>query len=451
MITPRPFSGNGILNLRNRLNRNDYVGDGTNGDFTMSSSRKIALIHDPGSTEGITIGGAGVGTAFETNDFKASADNWNSTYHTTFANSGGTGPWNGGGGGGGDFEGSAIASGVFVASGSSVDFSGADGTTIDNPTNGMVLVLDTADEKIKYSKISGPQIVDGAIGSTQLATDSVTTDKIADGDITSAKLGSGAAEGAIAANGLGFNKLTLVGATTLVGNSAGLGGPMNDLSMATVRTMLNVADGATANTGALADKDTIDSASLLDDSVVSLGKIADIADDTILGNQTGGAAAPVALTAAQAKGILNVDNGATQVRLFNAGFSGTGSIPTATNSVVVWDLPGLNQMTFDYDDSTGVFTVDANTRARHLEFNIMVGGDGGSARVELNLELQKDTGSGFAAIAKADNYAVRISTQDEGGCWLNFIDPVVPNTGDKYRVTLRRVGDFKLQSTCKLY
>ena len=139
--------------------------------------------------------------------------------------------------------------------------------------------------------------------------------------------------------------------------------------------------------------------------------------------------------------------GEPRFTLFNAGFSGTGSIPTATNSVMVWDLPGLNQMSFDYDDSTGVFTVDGNTRAKYLEFNINVGGDGGTARVELNLELQKDTGLGFAAIAKADNYAVRTTTQNEGGCWLTYIDPVLPNTGDKYRVTLRRAGgglNFKI-------
>jgi hypothetical protein len=350
-----------------------------------------------------------------------------------------------GGGGGGSFEGSAIASGIFVSVNagvtSSVVVSGADGGTIDPPANNTVLILDTENEVMKYGKVNSDLVPIGELLGNRLANNTVSGDQLADDEITSAKLKSGAAEGNLAVNSIGFNKLTLVGATTLVGNSAGLGGPMNDLSMATVRTMLNVADGATANTGALADKDTIDSASLIDDSVVSLGKIADIADDTILGNNTGGAAAPVALTAAQTRGILNVDNGATQVQLFNAGFSGTGSIPTSLNSVMVWDPPGLNQMSFDYDESTGEFTIDANTRARYLEFNIMVGGDGGSARVELNLELQKDTGSGYNAIAKADNYAVRISPgQDEGGCWLNFIDPNVTNNGDKYRVCLRRVG-----------
>ncbi len=351
-----------------------------------------------------------------------------------------------GGGGGGSFEGSAIASGVFVANpggnASSVVISGAgDASMTDAPANNTVLILDTENQVMKYGKVNSDLVpIEGLLGN-RLANNTVSGAQLADDEITSAKLKAGAALGNIAINSIGFDELTLVGATTLVGNSAGLGGPMNDLSMATVRTMLNVADGATANTGALADKNTIDSASLLDDSVVSLGKIADIADDTILGNNTGGAAAPVALTAAQTRGILNVDNGATQVQLFNAGFSGTGSIPTALNSVMVWDLPGLNQMSFDYNDSTGEFTIDANTRARHLEFSIMVGGDGGSARVELNLELQKDTGSGYSAIAKADNYAVRISPgQDEGGCWLNFIDPTVTNNGDKYRVCLRRVG-----------
>jgi hypothetical protein len=47
------------------------------------------------------------------------------------------------------------------------------------------------------------------------------------------------------------------------------------------------------------------------DSQVTLGKIANIGANTILGNNTGGAAAPIALTAAQVRTLLNVSDGAT--------------------------------------------------------------------------------------------------------------------------------------------
>jgi hypothetical protein len=74
------LSGNGIINLRNRLNRNDFVGNGTIGDFSMSASNRISIVHDPDATGGVVIGRGGIGTAFETNDFKASADNWSDVY-----------------------------------------------------------------------------------------------------------------------------------------------------------------------------------------------------------------------------------------------------------------------------------------------------------------------------------------------------------------------------------
>ena len=47
------------------------------------------------------------------------------------------------------------------------------------------------------------------------------------------------------------------------------------------------------------------------DSGVTLAKIADIADDRILGNVSGGSAAPSALTAANVRTIINVEDGAT--------------------------------------------------------------------------------------------------------------------------------------------
>ena len=253
-----------IVNINNRFQTNLKAGDGgaTQGSIEISATNSLALIHDDSPGTGIQLGKNT--NRFTTTDFGASADNWGKVYDTVYDRSG---TWESGGGGGpgGNFEGSAIASAIAIGNGSSVQISGTDDTAIDLPQNNMVLALDTADERFKYSKIRAPMILEGAVGVEALADGAVTTDKIADGDVTTAKIAAGAiTSGVIATNNIGFNQLTLISPTTLVGNSAGLGGPMDDLSMATVRTMLNVADGATANTGALADLDTVDTAQIDD-------------------------------------------------------------------------------------------------------------------------------------------------------------------------------------------
>ena len=130
--------------------------------------------------------------------------------------------------------------------------------------------------------------------------------------------------------------------------------------------------------------------------------------------------------------------GGTTVELLSAGFSGTGSIPTAVGSLLTWDAPGLNTASVTY--AAGEFTIPAGINGYYCEVNAMAGGDTGSARVELNFELQKDTGGGYSTVAAGDNYVVRTTTQDEGGVWINFLDPTAVATGDKYKFTLRRVG-----------
>lgn len=80
--------------------------------------------------------------------------------------------------------------------------------------------------------------------------------------------------------------------------------------------------------------DAVTTAKILN-SNVTLAKIANIADVTILGNNTGGSAAPVALTASQTKTLLslnNVENTALST------WAGTGSITTlGTISTGTWN------------------------------------------------------------------------------------------------------------------
>lgn len=85
--------------------------------------------------------------------------------------------------------------------------------------------------------------------------------------------------------------------------------------------------GSTAIT-ALIGIDKVVTSTILN-SNVTLAKIANIADQTILGNNTGGSAAPVALTASQAKSVLTIANtdvsGLGTLSTQNGTFSGTSS------------------------------------------------------------------------------------------------------------------------------
>ena len=130
--------------------------------------------------------------------------------------------------------------------------------------------------------------------------------------------------------------------------------------------------------------------------------------------------------------------GGTTVKLLSATRTGTGSIPTNANSVLTWDAPALNQGTWSY--SSGVFTVPSGLNGASLRFDAMAGGDGGNSRVELTLTLQKDTGSGYVAVAQASDYVTRSVTQDVGGVTFSFIDPTAAATGDKYRFLFYRQG-----------
>jgi hypothetical protein len=79
----------------------------------------------------------------------------------------------------------------------------------------------------------------------------------------------------------------------ILGNNSGAPAVAFALTAAQVRTVLALAAIATSGSGADLGAGT-----------VTLGKIANQADLTILGNNTGGAAAPLALTAAQVRTVL---------------------------------------------------------------------------------------------------------------------------------------------------
>lgn len=107
-------------------------------------------------------------------------------------------------------------------------------------------------------------------------------------------LGSGTLAAArIASGSLALSKLADIADARLLGNNSGGAGPPLELTAAQVRTLLALAAIATSGSGADLSAGTVANAAL-----------ANMADQRLKGNVSGGAAAPADLTAAQVKTFL---------------------------------------------------------------------------------------------------------------------------------------------------
>ena len=202
-------------------------------------------------------------------------------------------------------------------------------------------------------------IVDDGAGGTnrkatmsRLATYMQSSLTFATGDITSVVAGAGMTGGATS----GDATLNVIGGDGITANA-------DEVEVTVDGSTIELS--ATDGSGAIRIKD----------SGVTLAKLANIADDTILGNISGGAAAPSALTAANIRTIINVADGANANVAGNLSISGTTGARTIASSTGTNAIIPLATTSVSGLLSPGLFDeIDANTaKSTNVSTNLSEG------------------------------------------------------------------------------
>lgn len=106
--------------------------------------------------------------------------------------------------------------------------------------------------------------------------------------------------------------------------------------------------------------------------------------------------------------------------IFQALKNGTQATTGTATDLTGWTVD-IASADISFNATTGVVTFD--TTGTYMISWHVVGEDvaGGNNRCELNIQMQKDTGGGFANVAAAldSQYAVRNNTQDQGSAQFN--------------------------------
>jgi len=132
------------------------------------------------------------------------------------------------------------------------------------------------------------------------------------------------------------------------------------------------------------------------DSGISLGKIADIADDRILGNVSGGSAAPSALTAANVRTMINVADGA------QANVATNLSKTTAAAQITINSSTGTNVTIGEATDTiAGLMSTTHHDKLDGIESNATADQTG----AEIATALNSDLGGNFTIGNQSDDTA----------------------------------------------
>ena len=246
---------------------------------------------------------------------------------------------------------------TIAADGGSIDFDTAIASGI------PIHVRNFGVSRAIVDSITSSMISAGAVGTAAIADNAVTNAKMADNAVNTAE---------IADDAVTFAKMQNVATNVLLGrSSAGTGNVESVACTLAGRNLIAGADAAaqrsTLNLGALATLATISNTHVAANAAIDFSKLANLAANSLLGNNTASAAAPIAISCTAAgRSMIGAANAAAQRALLAVGTPtlnevGTVVLGDGTHSNQV--VPGLYTVTSSGTLITlgGAATISAQT------------------------------------------------------------------------------------------
>jgi hypothetical protein len=213
----------------------------------------------------------------------------------------------------------------------------------------------------------------------------ITAAKIASNAITAAKISTGA---------LTLAKMEPIGMQTFMGNSSNLSSLYPEaMSTAIAKTLLgltgtNSGDQTITLTGDVTGSGTGSFAATIGSSSVSLAKMANLAANSIIGNNTASSTTPVALTASQVKTLLSLSNVENTALSTWAGSTNITTVGALSSGSLASGFGTVN---------CGAITSDSIT-AKTLNANLTLNASGSGAIVTNNKTIYMAAGTGDSAL-----------------------------------------------------